>query len=134
MLEGADGLERRVPLYEAKMIHHFDHRWATYPERDAGDDDARDVTLNEKRDSAFEPRPCYWVPEDEVTLRAARVPSRLKSAWRRQDPDACARVLAEWLAGAIPALQDRPLREDDLGHMLGHDRSWPAIPGKPFPQ
>ena len=28
--EGADGLERRVPLYEAKMIHHFDHRWATY--------------------------------------------------------------------------------------------------------
>jgi hypothetical protein len=76
VLEGADGLERRVPLYEAKMIHHFDHRWATYPTDSAGDDDARDVALEEKRNPAFEPQPRYWVPEDEVTLRAARVPSR----------------------------------------------------------
>ena len=115
--EGADGLERRVPLYEAKMIHHFDHRWATYRRRRRRDDDAaRDVTLDEKRDPAFEPQPRYWVPEDEVTLRAARVPSRLKSAWRRRDkdPEACARVLGEWLAGAFPDLEGRPLAEDDL--------------------
>ena len=25
--------ERYVPLYEAKMIHQFDHRWATYDRR-----------------------------------------------------------------------------------------------------
>ena len=25
-------LERMLPLYEAKMIHHYDHRWATYDE------------------------------------------------------------------------------------------------------
>jgi hypothetical protein len=24
------GGERYLPLYEAKMLHHFDHRWATY--------------------------------------------------------------------------------------------------------
>ena len=24
------GKEVWLPLYEAKMIHHFDHRWATY--------------------------------------------------------------------------------------------------------
>ena len=132
--DGADGVERRVPLYEAKMIHHFDHRWATYPEGDAGDDAARDVTLAEKRDPAFEPQPRYWVPEDEVTLRAARVPSRLKSAWRRRDkdPEACARVLGEWLAGAFPDLEGRPLAEDDLGAIFGHDLDWSRIVEKPF--
>jgi hypothetical protein len=57
---GAGGLERCVPLYEAKMIHHFDHRWATYPAGSAGDDDALDVSLAEKRDPAFEPGPRYW--------------------------------------------------------------------------
>jgi hypothetical protein len=134
--EGADGLERRVPLYEAKMIHHFDHRWATYPADSAGDDDARDVTQAEKRDLAFEPEPRYWVPEDEVTLRAARVPSRLKSAWRRRDkdPDACARVLAEWLAGAFPKIEGRPLAEEDLRAIFGRNLDWRAILGKPFAQ
>ncbi|HMV22656.1 MAG TPA: N-6 DNA methylase, partial [Rhodocyclaceae bacterium] len=28
------GVPRRLPLYEAKMIHHFDHRWATYVDAD----------------------------------------------------------------------------------------------------
>jgi hypothetical protein len=134
VLDGADGLERCVPLYEAKMIHHFDHRWATYPEGDAGDDAARDVTLAEKRDPAFEPQPRYWVPEAEVTLRAARVPSKLKSAWRRRDkdPDACARGLAEWLAGTFPALEGRPLTENDLGAIFGRDLNWSLIVEKPF--
>ncbi|WGS23995.1 N-6 DNA methylase [Bradyrhizobium sp. ISRA463] len=56
--------ERYVPLYEAKMIHQFDHRWATY---DAGD--SRDTTVAEKTDPDFEPTPRYWVPEREVADR-----------------------------------------------------------------
>jgi hypothetical protein len=56
--------ERYVPLYEAKMIHQFDHRWATYDGTQS-----RDVTLTEKADPAFEPRPRYWVPESEVDAR-----------------------------------------------------------------
>jgi hypothetical protein len=58
--------ERQVPLYEAKLIHQFDHRWATY---DNGD--SRDVTAAEKADSGFEPTPRYWVPEREVADRIA---------------------------------------------------------------
>jgi hypothetical protein len=94
------------------------------------------VTLGEKRDPAFDPDPRYWVPEEGVTLRAARVPSRLKSAWRRRekDPDACARVMAEWLAGAFPEIEGRPLAEEDLGAIFGHDLDWRAILGKPFAQ
>ncbi len=53
-----------VPLYEAKMIHQFDHRWATY-----GAEESRDVTKSEKIDMNFEPTPRYWVPETEVISR-----------------------------------------------------------------
>lgn len=134
VLEDGSGIERRVPLYEAKMIHHFDHRWATYPEGGAGDDDARDVTPGEKCDPGFEPEPRYWVPEEEVILRAARVPSRLKSAWRKRekDPGACTRVLGEWLASAFPEVEGRPLTEDDLYKVFGRDSDWYRVVGKPF--
>jgi hypothetical protein len=56
--------ERWVPLYEAKMIHHFDHRWATYDGADA-----RDTTVDEKSDPNFEPEFRYWVTEQEVSAR-----------------------------------------------------------------
>ncbi|MER9800914.1 N-6 DNA methylase [Mesorhizobium sp. M0142] len=57
---------RYVPLYEAKMIHQFDHRWATYD-----GSESRDVSLAEKEDAGFEPMPRYWVPEEEVSFRLA---------------------------------------------------------------
>lgn len=57
-----DGL---LPLYEAKMIHQFDHRWATYGE----DGDVRDVTLAEKADPEFKVTPRYWVDGSEVRQR-----------------------------------------------------------------
>jgi hypothetical protein len=68
-----------VPLYEAKMIHLYDHRWATYEEDGK---DARDMTEVEKNDPACQPMPRYWVREKEVEERL-----RAKG-WRR-----------EWLMG-----------------------------------
>ncbi len=62
----APRITRYVPLYEAKMIHQFDHRWATYV-----GEDSRDVTLTEKSDPAFEPAPRYWVPQGDVADRLA---------------------------------------------------------------
>ena len=64
--------EVMLPLYEAKMIHQFDHRFGSYegqsgaqakqgklPELDhVAHADPERVTL-----------PRYWVPEDEVTMR-----------------------------------------------------------------
>jgi hypothetical protein len=57
-----------------------------------------------------------------------------KSAWRRRDqgPEACARVLCEWLAGAFPDLEGRPLAEDDLHDIFGHDLDWSRIVEQPF--
>ncbi len=56
-----------VPLYEAKMMHQFDHRWATYT---GGDEEAvRGVTEQEKQDPSFEVRPRYWVPQEDLDER-----------------------------------------------------------------
>ena len=57
---------RYVPLYEAKMVHQFDHRWATYD-----DADSRDMTLEEKNNPSAEASPRYWVPQAEVQSRLA---------------------------------------------------------------
>lgn len=141
--ETAVHVERRVPLYEAKMIHHFDHRWATYGAGASDDEEgARDCTLAEKQSPDFEPSPRYWVPEDEVILRAARVPSALKGAVRlargeggkaRRKADADAqeggraaalKALVTWLAGAIPALEGYRAREADILRLLGRAQDW----------
>ena len=62
--------ERYVPLYEAKMIHQFDHRWASYDEEGKK---TANVELTDKQDPMFEPAPRYWVPEDEVNERLANL-------------------------------------------------------------
>lgn len=53
--------EKMLPLYEAKMIHQFDHRWATYD-----GDSVRDVNKLEKNNVGFEPQSRYWVSGEEV--------------------------------------------------------------------
>ncbi|MEX2374128.1 MAG: N-6 DNA methylase [Dehalococcoidia bacterium] len=63
--------ERYLPLYEAKLIHQFDPRWATYD-----GEAARDLTDNEKMDPLTVALPRYWVPENEVE-------ARLESRWGR---------------------------------------------------
>ncbi|MBX9827316.1 MAG: N-6 DNA methylase [Xanthobacteraceae bacterium] len=118
------GEERRVPLYEAKMIHHFDHRWATYAGAGIDDEDsARDSTALEKANPSFEPDPRYWVPEGEVKIRAARVPSSLKRGLRDGNVDRVLRSFAEWLVGYHAAEGDR-LRASDLASILGASHSW----------
>nr|MBP7949713.1 hypothetical protein [Verrucomicrobiales bacterium] len=85
--DGSDWVKdtvRYVPLYEAKMIHQFDHRWATYGGKDEGEmmkeegHSSRDVTIEEKQNPAFEPAPRYWVPQSEVDTRLAA------KNWQRQ--------------------------------------------------
>lgn len=70
--------EKMLPLYEAKMIHQFDHRWATYEGMDS-----RHVSSSEKADPDFEPLSRYWVCESEVTARLeARWQSGYVLVWR----------------------------------------------------
>lgn len=58
----------RLPLYEAKMIHQFDHRWATYCVADSKDT-AGDVAMADKQNPDFCVTPRYWVDKAEVKQR-----------------------------------------------------------------
>jgi hypothetical protein len=65
-----------VPLYEAKMIHQFDHRWATY----IGDtDDSRDMTDEEKADVNRALQPRYWV--ERSTVESSLVEKNWNNDW-----------------------------------------------------
>jgi hypothetical protein len=57
--------DERLSLYEAKLIHHYDHRWATY----STDGSSRDVTPIEKQNPSFQVTPRYWVEQVEVQAR-----------------------------------------------------------------
>jgi hypothetical protein len=72
--------ERFVPLYEAKMINFFDHRFGSYGERgaDRGFRVLPEVTLAEYQDPVFEPLPYYWVSAVEVERR---VPPHWQNRW-----------------------------------------------------
>lgn len=67
--EAGDGL---VPLYEAKMFHQFDHRWATYKE----DGSVRDLLNDEKEDLNYQVTPRYWVDKNEVE-------NKLDGKWKK---------------------------------------------------
>jgi hypothetical protein len=67
------GSDQMLPLYEAKMVHNYDHRWATYD-----GDKIRDTTDAEHDDPNFAPLPRYWVPEHDVD---ARLQGRTTNPW-----------------------------------------------------
>ncbi|QBI53077.1 Eco57I restriction-modification methylase domain-containing protein [Streptomonospora litoralis] len=72
--EFARDAARMLPLYESKMLHLYDHRWAAY--RDDGG--VRDLGAGEKRDPSVEALPRYWVDADEVANR------RKGQSWDRE--------------------------------------------------
>ena len=87
-----------LPLYEAKMIHQFDHRWATYRwDAAEGEVVTDDVSDAQKARPDFVVQPRYWVEERHVLSRLARVPRRVTKAWDEQSEDALRNALATWM-------------------------------------
>ncbi|MEU0395775.1 DNA methyltransferase [Streptomyces sp. NPDC006208] len=63
------GNERLLPLYEAKMLHHYDHRFSTYEgatEKQLNKGTLPRLTVEQHQDAAAVPMPRYWVPEQDV--------------------------------------------------------------------
>ncbi|MER6784933.1 DNA methyltransferase [Streptomyces sp. NPDC000658] len=63
------GQERLLPLYEAKMLHHYDHRFSTYEgatEKQLAVGTLPRLPLDQQQDPATAPLPRYWVPEQDV--------------------------------------------------------------------
>lgn len=98
-----------LPLYEAKMLHQFDHRWATY---DPGSVDSRLVTQEEKVDPNFVVQPRYWVREEIVQATIPQYPEPLAFALRLEDEESMEKVLLLWASGCIRS--DDPAQADEL--------------------
>jgi hypothetical protein len=67
-----------LPLYEAKMAHHFNHRFGDYADRPAGSQDTQlpDISIERLADPHYQPLPRYWVEQSEVD-------ERLNGKWDR---------------------------------------------------
>ncbi len=65
-----------VPLYEAKMIHHFNHRYGDYSDLPKGSKSTQlpEVPVERLNDPNYTPLPRYWVAIDAVE-------ERLKDRW-----------------------------------------------------
>ena len=66
------GEQQYLPLYEAKLFHQYDHRFATFegvPATGRKKGQARSMTSQEKADTDTVALPRYWVPEAEVVKR-----------------------------------------------------------------
>ena len=71
--------ERCLPLYEAKLFHQYDHRFATFDGASAKDlkgGKARPMTPAEKADPTSVVLPRYWVPAAELEKRLRERGSR----------------------------------------------------------
>ncbi len=59
-----------LPLYEAKMIWHYDHRYGTYQGvRDRSGTQLPNPDEGQHADPQFVAQPWYWVPAEEVATR-----------------------------------------------------------------
>ena len=67
------GSQRFLPLYEAKMIHHFDHRFGTFEHVDARQNTHLPTPGPEQHaDPAFVAESWYYVEESEVKKRLGK--------------------------------------------------------------
>lgn len=105
-----------LPLYEAKMVHQFDHRWATYRwdpvEKEMATEDVSDAQ-KARADLVVQPR--YWVEEQHVLSRLARVPRCVTQAWDAQDEESLRVAFATWIVAASA--------DDDLAELRGPSAS-----------
>ena len=93
-----DDAQRYLPLYEAKMMHQFTHRWAGY----GADGRTRELSEERLRDPEATVLPRYWVDEREV---AARLERRWDGQWLLGWRDiARATDMRTTIAGIAPAV------------------------------
>ena len=73
-LSSQTGSEAFLPLFEAKMLHIYDHRWLSSQD---SEDEAGGGSPQNKNDPSYEAIPRFWVPATEVRSRLH------KQDWRR---------------------------------------------------
>ena len=106
-LDGVSGRapERYVPLYEAKMIHQFNHRWGDFAlAKFVPGSDPRHIpqaSIDQLNNPAYEGTPRYWIPFAEVQSRLTEriIAGQWLMGWRDITSGLDERTL---IAGLIP--------------------------------
>ena len=83
-----DEEERYLPLYEAKLFHQYDHRFATFDgvsEKDLKGGNARQMSEAEKSDPTSVAIPRYWIREEEVTKKLDKHETTVQLTDRQTD-------------------------------------------------
>ncbi|MBT4288440.1 MAG: N-6 DNA methylase [Deltaproteobacteria bacterium] len=101
------GNKRFLPLYEAKMLHHYNHRWATYV-----DGNSNLTTEIQLKDKGFCIQPQYWISELEVNYRASNVPNDLIKNFKEKNVRKVAECLFSWFFGFF--LNDSSVKKGEL--------------------
>ena len=138
------GEYRYLPLYESKLFHQYDHRFATFedvsPKRVRGGK-PRYVTPEEKTSPQTVVIPRYWVPEEEVVERldlSQSVSQSVRQSDRQTDRQTTSRLSHSrprsvssrpWSATRFPDDHPGDRRED---RVLRHNPEWcPRSLGSP---
>ena len=126
--------EHYSPLYEAKMFHQYDHRFATFEgvsTEDIRKGNAKPVTSNEKTNTRYVALPRYWVPEDEVFRRLDKRekiiqlrPDQTRPDQTRPDQTRPSRSSPNWLATGSQGYYERHQRTD--GNLCRDSRRRPG--------
>jgi len=124
-----------LPLYEAKMIWHYDHRFGTYE----GVTNRRSTHLPnpglaEHADPAYLVQPWYWVPAEEVEARLGRWTRGWLLGFRRiarstDERTAIFSLLPRVGAGdnvflMLPTIGDKPFSIVLLGNLISLAFDW----------
>lgn len=94
--------DRYLPLYEAKMMHQFDHRFSTYEgatEKQLNVGILPQPSTEQKCDPAFVVQPRYWVREEIVESAIPKYPEPLAIALQVEHAPSIQYVMALWAAG-----------------------------------
>ena len=70
-----------VPLYEGKMIWHYNHHYADWPTEEERPNTVPTPTLEQLANPYDTPMPWYWVPQEEVDNRLVKVDAKNNIIW-----------------------------------------------------
>ena len=95
------GTEIYRPLYEAKMMHLFTHRFGDYAMRPEGslDSELPRISIEKLQDPEYAVLPKYWVEEWEVIKATSDVPRLVIQATEAKSEDQARQILSAWFAG-----------------------------------
>lgn len=110
-------VERMLPLYEGKMIHQFDHRWASY----GPSGKIEKPTSEEKLDPEFRVLPRYWVRD---VVADERLPRGWGKDWLPGWRDICRSTDERTLIATVVGGGARP----EGGLLLGTPKRYELVP------